>query len=202
MREYNYLDKALSDLSIAKMCLKPENNTNNDELMYDNTAYHIQQCYEKTYKYIMHDLNGVDDTTRRFRNHDITSLINQVEEDTDFVVCDNLKSYAEELTGWEANCRYPSSTYTSRQEIEETIRTYDILVEDIKEYIQERLVNAVRDNNEPLYNEIKEKVPESFGVKSFEEVKQEIEKVSEKEKNEQTANVQESDVQESDDKEL
>ena len=116
-----YLDRALSDLKAAEICLKPAYNPSNDEGLLDICGYHIQQAVEKTLKYILHDMNGVDDTTRRFRTHDIVSLIVMVESETAVVIPDAIKQIAVLLTQWEVTTRYPSGISTVRSELVETI---------------------------------------------------------------------------------
>ena len=75
----NYHDRAVADFNTAKVLMSPQGNPANDGAMYDNAAYHVQQAFEKELKYILHDLLGVDDTTRDFRTHSIPNLIAQVE---------------------------------------------------------------------------------------------------------------------------
>lgn len=45
------LARAQADINIAKLLISPGENPNNDEMITDQAAYHVQQGLEKAMKY-------------------------------------------------------------------------------------------------------------------------------------------------------
>lgn len=60
------LERADADIQLAEKLLSSQWNPSNDELMYDMAAYHAQQGIEKLLKYILHDIYGMDEGSRKF----------------------------------------------------------------------------------------------------------------------------------------
>ena len=130
----NYQDKANADLKVAKLLVSPVGNPTHDEMIYDYAAYHLEQAYEKELKYVLHDLLGVDDTSREFKTHNIADLISQI-EDAGYNMPEEIKEISHDLTEWEASTRYNADITSDLVEIKSAISKYEILrnaVEDIE----------------------------------------------------------------------
>ena len=126
-----YLDLAKADISVAKILLEPKNNPTNDEMITDAAAYHVQQGIEKLLKYILHDLNGIDDSSKSFRTHSITSLISKVEDETNVKVPDELKMVSELLTSWESESRYGGDISATEKQIKNCINIFEEFIENL-----------------------------------------------------------------------
>lgn len=126
----NYHDRSQADIKVAKYLISAQGNPSNDEGIRDIAAYHVQQAIEKELKHLLHDLNGVDDTTRRFKTHIIEELIQQAEE-LDLEIPDYVKEIAFDLSEWEAASRYSESSIAVTNEINDAISVYDRFVEYI-----------------------------------------------------------------------
>ena len=137
----NYHDKAEADIKTAKLLISPQGNPTNDELLYDNGAYHVQQAYEKELKHILHDLLGADDTAREFRTHNIADLINQI-ENSGYNIPDEIKEISHDLSNWEANTRYNSDILVELNEINNVIDLFDKLKECSND-IECDIINAI-----------------------------------------------------------
>ncbi len=135
--EIDYHDRAIGDLYVAKLLTSPKGNPSNDEGVLDIAAYHVQQGIEKELKHIMHDICGVPDDTRVFRTHVIDDLIDQVETQTSFVVPDDVKEIALNLTNWEAQSRYPNSIASTLDEITTAIEIFEDLLDKTYDWIAE-----------------------------------------------------------------
>lgn len=120
----NYHEKAMRDLKVAKDYNSAIGNPDNDEGLYDIAAYHAQQAIEKELKYILHDIFDADETERKFRTHTLSALISQV-EDYNVLVPDEVKAIAYDVTGWEANTRYPGGATANRDEINNVIQIFE-----------------------------------------------------------------------------
>ena len=127
----NYHDRARADILVAKSLMSPSGNPTNDEGIRDIAAYHVQQGIEKEMKHILHDLKGVDDTTRSFKTHVIEDLIDQV-ENNGVSVPDYVKEIAYDLSSWEATSRYSESGIAVSQDINDAITVYDRFSEFVK----------------------------------------------------------------------
>ena len=100
-----------ADLETAKKLTDASGNPTNDEYLYDIAAYHTQQAVEKSLKYCRHNVYGEDDTAKRYRTHNISSLLLMISEyDVNFLR-DNAEivKMSDEITGWEASSRYGES---------------------------------------------------------------------------------------------
>lgn len=147
----NYLDRAQDDLETALLLLSPTGNPTQDPGKFDIAAYHIQQAVEKGLKHILHDLCGISDELHRFRTHNLPPLIRWVEKVSNYNVSIKLKELAVDITGWETQSRYSSSTVSTREEIMnaanccvdflESIRNTTITVREEQETNEEQLTN-------------------------------------------------------------
>lgn len=122
-----------ADIKMAEYGISPAINVTNDEYLYDLAAYHIQQAVEKELKYILHDIYGEDDTERRFKTHNISSLLIMINEyDQDFI--NNHKDIvdiSDQLTSWEASSRYGENIVSTREDINKAINCAKGLEEEI-----------------------------------------------------------------------
>ena len=132
----NYHDRAIADIFVAKSLMSPFGNPTNDEGIRDIAAYHVQQGIEKEMKHILHDIKGVDDTTRSFKTHVIEDLIDQV-EDNGVSVPDYVKEIAYDLSSWEATSRYSESSIAVSQDINDAITVYERFAEYVKSLDEE-----------------------------------------------------------------
>lgn len=130
------------DFDIAERYITPEVNPTNDEYFYDAAAYHAQQAIEKILKYVLHDIYGEDDTDRRFKTHNIATLILKAERHG-FQVDDELVNMSDKITDWEANARYGSSIISTREDIKTAINLGYNLLEQVKE-LEQILDNSER----------------------------------------------------------
>ena len=136
----NYHELGEGDILAAKSLISPAVNITNDERFYDIAAYHVQQAIEKELKYILHDLNDADDTTKDFRTHNIVSLCKQVEK-YGISLPDDIKDIAFEISEWEAVSRYKGGVINNVSQIKSAIGVYDNLVE----FVSRNLENSVMD---------------------------------------------------------
>lgn len=130
------INRVIADIEISKRCCRSENNPTNDEYFYDAAAYHIQQAIEKELKYILHNIYGMDDKTRSFRTHNISTLLLYLGRyNSDFVQnkCQSLIEMSDTLTSWEASCRYGEDIASTRRDIEKAIT----IAEDMLTKIQD-----------------------------------------------------------------
>jgi len=128
-----YLELARNDITVARILLEPRNNPGNDEMITNIAAYHVQQGLEKGLKHIIHDINGLDDSTKRFRSHSLTSLISVVEDECGITIIDDLKIMSETITEWESESRYGGSFSVTKSEIERGIELFEELTQIIDE---------------------------------------------------------------------
>lgn len=128
----SYQDRADADLKVAKLLISPIGNPTHDEMLYDNAAYHLEQAYEKELKYVLHDLLGVDDTTREFKTHNIADLISQI-EDAEYSIPEAIKEISHDLTEWEASTRYNADISSDLMEIKIAISKFELLKNAVEE---------------------------------------------------------------------
>jgi hypothetical protein len=65
-------DNLNPDLLIAHYLLNVENKELSKYI--DTAGYHVQQAIEKSIKYFLHNVHGIDDTTRTFKTHNLMNL--------------------------------------------------------------------------------------------------------------------------------
>lgn len=124
----NYHDRAQWDVYIAELLISPAGNPQNAQGAYDLAAFHAQQAIEKELKHILHDLFGVDDSTRSFRIHNLVDLAKQVSQ-LGITLPDDLFNQADEISDWEAESRYSSGTVATKEDIKSAISIYDKVAE-------------------------------------------------------------------------
>ena len=94
----------------------------------------FSKAYEKEVKHILHDICGADDSTRKFKIHDIPTLIGQVEQ-LGIAIPDYIKIRAEDIVDWESASRYGGNTVAEIDEIKEAIEYFDKFDEFVKNEI-------------------------------------------------------------------
>lgn len=127
------LNRAKADIATAKMGI--DANPTNDEYLYDVAAYHAQQAIEKELKYLLHDVYGEDDSTKKFRTHNISQLLLMINQyDPDFAEKHSeIVDVSGELTNWEASTRYGQDLVSTREEIVHTFKLAEELLDEIDE---------------------------------------------------------------------
>ena len=127
----NLLKRARSDIQIAKTLMTPAGNPTNDEMITDQAAYHIQQGIEKALKY-QTEISGIPYK----KIHNLIGLISDVEK-TGFVVSNDLKAMAFQISDWEASSRYNDDFTVLREDMEKAINLYEELEEQILKRLSE-----------------------------------------------------------------
>lgn len=117
----NLLARAQADIDIAKLLIGPVGNPDNDEMITDQAAYHVQQGIEKALKY-QTEMLGIEYR----RTHNLVGLIADL-ENNGFKVSDNLKNKAFIISDWEASSRYKDDFFAVKQDIEEAMNLYEEL---------------------------------------------------------------------------
>ena len=120
-----------ADMVLAKYGISPEGNPTNDEAIISEAAYHTQQAVEKYLKFYLRDVYGEDETQKRFRIHNISTLATRL-ADHGHQVSQEIIDNADELSEWEANSRYGHSVVTTREKISEMLDLLDTLLEEVK----------------------------------------------------------------------
>lgn len=118
------LERADADIQLAEKLLSSQWNPSNNELMYDMAAYYAQQGIEKLLKYILHDIYGMDESSRKFRTHKIYDLISMLEEDYSYAVPDELVEMSIKITDWEAQSRYGDDIVAAREDVLQAVQIY------------------------------------------------------------------------------
>lgn len=121
----NLLGRADADIVIARLLLSPAGNPDNDEMITDQAAYHVQQGIEKALKY-QTEMMGIEYK----KTHNLIGLINDLEKNG-FKVSDTLKSKAFLISDWEASSRYKDDFSAVKQDIEDAIVIYEELKNQI-----------------------------------------------------------------------
>ena len=127
----NLLKRARSDIQIAKTLMTPAGNPTNDEMITDQAAYHIQQGIEKALKY-QTEISGIPYK----KSHNLIGRISDVEK-TGFVVSNDLKAMAFQISDWEASSRYNDDFTVLREDMEKAINLYEELEEQILKRLSE-----------------------------------------------------------------
>ena len=128
-----------ADIATAQFLNSPIGNPNNDEYIYDTAAYHIQQAIEKSIKYFLHDVYEVDDTSKRFRTHNLSDLILQLSlKDSSFIPNhQDLIDMVSEISDWEAGSRYNEDIVSTRTSISKALLIAEKLFSEVMEKEQE-----------------------------------------------------------------
>lgn len=117
----NLLNRAETDIVIARLLLSPQGNPTNDEMITDQAAYHTQQAIEKALKY-QTELLGIPYK----KIHNLAGLISDLEI-AGFSVSNELKSMSFIISDWEASSRYNDAFSAVKKDIEKAISLYEEL---------------------------------------------------------------------------
>lgn len=147
------INRIIVDIAVAKDCLSPTKNLTNDEYFYDMAAYHTQQAIEKEIKYFLQNIYGMDGSERKFKIHNIAQLLLFLNEyDNHFLYeHQDLVHIADEVTKWEASCRYGEDLVASKKEIQNALSIACNLLDEIKEMNQNRALSNNDFKNETDY---------------------------------------------------
>lgn len=115
------LNRAESDIRIARLLLTPQGNPTNDEMITDQAAYHTQQGIEKALKY-QSEMLGISYK----KTHNLAGLIMDLEKNG-FIVPEELKYRSTFISDWEASSRYNDDFNVVKAEIEKAIQLYEEL---------------------------------------------------------------------------
>lgn len=126
------LVKADADIRVAELLLSPQGNPTNDENIIDLAAFHVQQAIEKTLKHILQTEAGISEDYKGYKTHDLVSLITMIENKTEFVVPNDLKSMASNISSWESSSRYGGSYKGTLNEIRQAIDLYKELKGEVE----------------------------------------------------------------------
>ena len=128
-----------SDIGISKMCLSPFRNLFNDEIYYNSAAYHAQQATEKCLKIILLKYYCVDGTSKRYRTHNISSLLAYLNEcakesakEIPIIIPQVIIDNSIDITSWEANTRYGDDMVLLRKSIKEVIRADEFMERQLR----------------------------------------------------------------------
>ena len=125
-------DNLNPDLLIAHYLLNVENKELSKYI--DTAGYHVQQAIEKSIKYFLHNVHGIDDTTRTFKTHNLMNLFRRLEEiDPEFAErYADLRAMSEAITSWEALSRYEEQRCSTRSEVQVALAIATRLYEDVR----------------------------------------------------------------------
>ena len=146
----NYHDRAIADISAAKIIMSPSGNPTNDEALYDIAAYHVQQSIEKELKHILHDILGFSDETHAFRTHNIEFLIDIIDENCNYAVPEEIRNIAPMLTEWEANTRYDYSAAANKNDINNAIEYCELFFRDIQKHINSKTMIVLESDEQDI----------------------------------------------------
>lgn len=130
MVKYTYYGRALADLSAAKRLIEMSGATSRSAIL-DLAAYHLQQATEKSLKHII-PVCVMEKDIRRFKTHDIPSLIGMVEMSTQYRIPLSIKIIAGKLTSWEATARYSSDPVATKDELQAALAAIEPFMFDIQ----------------------------------------------------------------------
>ena len=122
--------RIMADIKTAENLISTNGNPTNDEYMYDLAAYHTQQAVEKCLKYYLHYIFGMDDTTKKFKTHNISTLLLLLTQYS-YTAPKELINMSDELTNWEASARYGEDLIGTKNNISKGIKIAKYLVSDI-----------------------------------------------------------------------
>ena len=122
-------DSAKNCLKWAKLMINSD-----DEFDLKQSAYNIQQCVEKTLKFLLNDVGVTPKKT-----HDISVLLSQLPENYDSIdeeVVLKVYSFAPSLTEWEAKTRYDEDYLVARRFVLYGLELASELVGVVDTYIE------------------------------------------------------------------
>lgn len=132
----NLLKRARTDIRVARTLLSPEGNPDNDSMITDQAAYHIQQGIEKALKY-QTEINGAPYK----KIHNLAGLIADAEK-TGLNISAELKMMSYKISDWEASSRYNDDFSVSVDDLETALRLYDELEKSILDDLEKKLGTA------------------------------------------------------------
>lgn len=119
------LARARADIEIAKLLLTDEGNPTHDEMITDQSAYHVQQAIEKALKYQI-EMKGIEYK----KIHNLAGLIDQAEQ-AGLKIPERLKERSFVISDWEASSRYNDDFSAVKADIKDAIEIYDELENSI-----------------------------------------------------------------------
>ncbi|MBR5050600.1 MAG: HEPN domain-containing protein [Desulfovibrio sp.] len=122
----------------------------------DTAGYHVQQAIEKSIKYFLHNIHGIDNTTRSFKTHNLMNLFIRLEEiDPAFAErYADLRAMCEAITSWEALSRYEESRCSTRTEVRAALGIATRLYEDVRMADAERYADSNEETNDVPWTEL------------------------------------------------
>lgn len=127
------LNRAESDIQIARLLLSPQGNPTNDEMITDQAAYHTQQAIEKALKY-QSEMLGIEYK----KTHNLVGIIADL-ENNGFSVSEELKYRSVLISDWEASSRYSDDFNVVKSEVEKAIQLYEELRNTILSDIEKKI---------------------------------------------------------------
>lgn len=146
-----------SDLDAVQLFLEHPKN----EHLIDLASYHLQQAVEKCLKYMLYNIYGMDENSRKYRTHNITQLCYMINKlDADFLdKHQDLLINSYKLTTWETGSRYDENFYVKTQEIENTfifaMNLYNELIDYERNLSQQIVSTQDKADSEIEYNNSK-----------------------------------------------
>lgn len=128
-----------SDIVVANICYSRIFNFLNDEILYNNAAYHAEQATEKCLKLILSQYYNINENNRRYHTHDIPDLLAYIvdcETTTGnfnpIKIPDVIDVLSIEIKAWEANSRYNDNMVLLRKNIKIVIEACENMYEQMK----------------------------------------------------------------------
>ncbi|MBR4747583.1 MAG: HEPN domain-containing protein [Desulfovibrio sp.] len=132
----------------------------------DVAAYYVQQAIEKSLKCFLHNIYGVDDTTRSFRIHNIATLFNELERfNSDFSEkYQDLRTVSVAVSNWEALSRYEEWRCSTRTEVLAALGIAERLYEDIRAIDAERNADRNEETTDVSWRDLWERRREAHAA--------------------------------------
>ena len=167
------IQRIQADIKTAKNNISPQINNTNDEYLYDIAAYHTQQAIEKELKYLLHDIYGEDNTTKKFKTHNISSLLLMLNNyEPDFIKNHpDIVNISDELTNWEASTRYGENLVATRDSINNALTYADALLKEIQSREKECTKQKSIISNEGIKKKSEPTSSDTINVMSAEDAK-------------------------------
>lgn len=89
---------------------------------------------KKSLKYLLLTYGNTDVAQKRLKTHNIVGIIDYVEEITDYIVPDSVKSIAGMVTLWESEARYGAGNISNVKMLLQAIGGYEQLGKEIVMY--------------------------------------------------------------------
>lgn len=132
------IQRIKADIDNVKIILSGYGNPTNDEYLLDIAAYHTQQAIEKCLKYYLHDVYKEDDTKKKFKTHNLSTLALWLSSyDKNFMENhEGLIDLLDEVTNWEASSRYGESIISTRKDINKAITYAEELYKEVYNHFE------------------------------------------------------------------